>query len=142
MVVAPEEPGGNLPTAQAMSGMEVARAWAIADGMAALAAVTLALDLGHYRQAGPYLDLAAHAAHATGSAELEAVLLASRSFVLAYGFGHDKIALEVAELACDVSAGRAHPTTRAWVAAVCSERRRSSVRRRAVEGGWTRHGMR
>jgi tetratricopeptide (TPR) repeat protein len=94
----------------------------IAGEMAALAAGTLALDLGHYLQAGPYLDLAAHAAHATGSAELEAVVLAGRSLVLANGFGQHKVALEVAELACDVSAGGVHPTTRAWVAAVCSER--------------------
>ena len=90
--------------------------------MAALAGVTLALDMGRYQEAGAYLDLAGHAADAADSEELEAVVLAARSFVLAHGFGRDKVALEVAELACEVAAGRVHPTTRAWVAAVCSER--------------------
>src|SRR2546430_1584156 len=94
----------------------------IAGEMAALAAGTLALDMGHYRQAGPYLDLAAHAAHATCSAELEAVVLAGRSLVLANGFGQHKVALEVAELACEVSAGGGHTTTRARGGAACSGR--------------------
>ena len=57
----------------------------IAGEMAALAGVTLALDMGHYRQAVPYLDLATHAARAIGSAELEAVVLGARSYLLANG---------------------------------------------------------
>jgi hypothetical protein len=53
---------------------------------------------------------------------MQAVVLASRSFAVAYGGDDHKAGLESADLARSIAASGACPQTRAWVAAVASER--------------------
>jgi hypothetical protein len=90
--------------------------------MAALAGVLLALDLGQFDSASPYLDVAWKAARAVDSAELQAVVLGCRSFTVAYGTGDHTAGRELADLACDIASHGATVTTRGWVTAIGSER--------------------
>lgn len=94
----------------------------VAGEMAALVGALLCLDHGQPGLAAPYLDLAWKAARASASPELQAVVLGCRSFAAAYGSGDHRTGLEFADLGHDIAAGGACAETRAWVAAVASER--------------------
>lgn len=89
---------------------------------AALTGVLLLLDMNQPTEAWPYLDLAWAAAKEVESAELQAVVLCSRSFGIAYTADDHWAGLELARMAWDVAAGGACAETRGWVAAVASER--------------------
>ncbi len=89
---------------------------------AALAGVLLTLDARRHEEALAYFDIAWGAARATNNIELQTVVLGCRSFALAYGAGDHKAGLECSDLARRVGARGACPQTRAWVAAVASER--------------------
>jgi DNA-binding XRE family transcriptional regulator len=90
--------------------------------MAAVSATVLGLDLGRWSDAGPYLDLAHHAAREATHPELEAVVLACRAFHAAYGLNDKQLGLHFAEAAVTASRQGACNTTCGWVAAVASER--------------------
>jgi len=94
--------------------------------MAALAAVVVLLDLNKPDAAQAYLEVAWQAAKAADSPELQAIILAGRSFVSAYGPSRNhRQGLEYAELACEIAQTGACHETRGWVAAVASERHAS-----------------
>ncbi|WP_018350608.1 helix-turn-helix domain-containing protein [Longispora albida] len=93
--------------------------------MASLVAVLLMMDLGWRDQAQPYLDLCWKAARSLDDPELQAVTLGAKSFAVSYGAGRHQDGLEFAELGCEVAATGASWETRAWVAAVASERHAS-----------------
>lgn len=94
--------------------------------MARLAAGISLMDLGRPEACGPYLDMAWQTARALDSAELQAQVLGSRSFAVAYGPDRDhRQGLAFAELACELAATGACAETRGWVAAVASERHAS-----------------
>jgi hypothetical protein len=90
--------------------------------MAALGGVLLGLDASQYQSALSYLDLAWSAARDCLDVELQTVVLGCRSFALAYGGSDHQAGLECADFARDLAATGASAETRAWVAAVASER--------------------
>ena len=90
--------------------------------MATLGGVLLGLDAARHTESLSYFDIAWTAARAVADIELQTVVLACRSFVLAYGDGDHAAGLECADLARSVGATGASIQTRAWVAAVASER--------------------
>lgn len=90
--------------------------------MAVLVGALLCLDHGQPSLAAPYLDLAWKATRASASPELQAVVLGGKSFAIACGSGDHRAGLEFADLGRDIAAGGACAETRAWIAAVASER--------------------
>lgn len=90
--------------------------------MATLIAVLLSLDIRQPADASRYLNLAWRAARDAEDPELQAVVLGVRSFAASYGTGDHKQGLEYADLAREVAIDGASAETRAWVAAVASER--------------------
>ncbi len=89
---------------------------------AALAAVIIGIDAMAPASAEPYLKLAWDAARATDDIDLMCVLLGGRAFLTAYGRGDHGVGLRYADDARELGADRASPQTRAWVAAIASER--------------------
>ncbi|MGH3712307.1 MAG: hypothetical protein ACRDT4_02425 [Micromonosporaceae bacterium] len=89
---------------------------------ATLAGVLLALDADRYADALSYLDIAWSAARSVHNVELQTVVLGCRSFAVAYGGQDHAAGLECADFARRIGATGACPWTRAWVAAVASER--------------------
>lgn len=90
--------------------------------MAALVGVLLALDASRFDDALKYFELAWIAARSVEDVELQAVVLGCRSFATAYGKGDHRAGLDCADFAREVAAAGACSQTRAWVAAVASER--------------------
>jgi transcriptional regulator with XRE-family HTH domain/tetratricopeptide (TPR) repeat protein len=90
--------------------------------MAVLTGVLLALDAARHIDALSSFDLAWSAARAVSDLELMTVVLASRSFAVAYGNGDHRAGLEAADHASTIGKSGASPQTRAWAAAVASER--------------------
>ncbi len=90
--------------------------------MAALCAALLALDLRRHTAAATMLDTAWQAARAIGSAELQAVVLGTRSFVISDGTGDHRSSLQWADKAREIASRGACAETQGWVAAVASER--------------------
>lgn len=79
-------------------------------------------DLGRYSDALPHLALAQDVARESDDPDLAAVLLACRAFLASFSGGSPAMAADFAEAAVSASIdGQASPTTRGWVAAVCSE---------------------
>jgi hypothetical protein len=90
--------------------------------MAALAGVLLGLDAAHHLTALTYFDFGWAAARAAENVELQTVILGCRSFALANGGGDHAAGLDCADFAREVGKEGASAQTRAWVAAVASER--------------------
>lgn len=90
--------------------------------MAALAGVLLGLDAAHHLTALSYFDFGWEAARAADNVELQTVMLGCRSFALANGGGDHTAGLQCADFAREVGNDGASAQTRAWVAAVASER--------------------
>lgn len=89
---------------------------------AVLTAALLLADLARYSDALPYLALAQNAAREYGDPDVTAVVLACRSFLASFSGDSPVRAADFAEAAVNASIdGEAGPTTRGWVAAVCSE---------------------
>lgn len=90
--------------------------------MATLVGVLLGLDAARHEAALSYFNMAWEAARSIRDVELQTVVLGCRSFALAYGGGDHRTGLECADLAREIGTSGASPQTRAWVAAVASER--------------------
>ncbi|MGW0433730.1 hypothetical protein ACWDV4_14475 [Micromonospora sp. NPDC003197] len=90
--------------------------------MAALAGVLLGLDAASRAEALSYLNLAWSLSREIHDVELQTVVLGCRSFALSYGGGDHRAGLECADFAQKVGADAATAETRAWVAAIASER--------------------
>jgi transcriptional regulator with XRE-family HTH domain len=90
--------------------------------MAAVSGCVLGLDLGRWSDVGPYLDLAYRAAREAADPELETVVWACRAFQAAYGQGNKRLGVDFADAAVTAGRGGACDNTRAWAAAVLSER--------------------
>lgn len=90
--------------------------------MAALIGVLYLLDVGDQASGWRYIGLAWEAAKAAENAELQAIILAGRSFGVAYYSGDHETGLKLATYACEIAACGASNETRGWVAAVASER--------------------
>lgn len=89
---------------------------------AVLTAALLLADLARYSDALPYLALAQKAARQYGDPDVTAVVLACRSFLTSFSGDSPQRAADFAEAAVYASIdGGAGPTTRGWVATVCSE---------------------
>lgn len=90
--------------------------------MAVLAATVSGINLDRWLNVGPYLEIAYRAAREASDTELETIVLACRAFHAAYGMRDKQLGLDFAEAAVTASRRGATPTSRAWVAAVASER--------------------
>jgi tetratricopeptide (TPR) repeat protein len=91
--------------------------------MAALAGTILGLDLGQWRDAGTYYDLASIMAAEVADPELESVVMACQAFQAAYSDNPDLIlARDLAEAAVRKASRGACTITQGWTAAVASER--------------------
>jgi tetratricopeptide (TPR) repeat protein len=91
--------------------------------MAALSGAILGLDLGTWPRCVPYLNLAERAARECGNTELRAVVMACHAFRAALQTARDlELAREFGEAARALALRGGSPITRAWTAAVASER--------------------
>lgn len=90
--------------------------------MAALAAPVLGLNLGRWDEAGDYLEFAFGAAREVENRDLETIVWACRAFHAAYGMDDPQSGQDFADVAVATGNDGASATTRAWAAAVASER--------------------
>lgn len=90
--------------------------------MAALAMPVLGLNLGRWTEAGEYLEIGFRAAREAENVDLESIIWACRAFHAAYGMGDLASARDFADEAIAMGQAGATAVTRAWAAAVSSER--------------------